>query len=204
MNLVPIVIEQTSRGERSYDIYSRLLKDRIIIISAPIDDQLATSVIAQMLFLEMEDPDADITLYINTLGGAVNAGLAIYDTMQFIKPDVCTWCIGQAYSMGALLLAAGTPGKRFALPHSTILIHQPAGGVQGPATDISIHAREILRVKNEINKILSKHTGQPLERIEADVERDFYMTAEQAKEYGIIDQVVSSRLDVRVESEEST
>lgn len=202
MNLVPMVIEQTSRGERAYDIYSRLLKDRIILISSPIDEQVATSVIAQMLFLEMEDPDADITLYINTIGGSVTAGLAIYDTMQFIKPDVSTWCIGQAFSMGALLLAAGTPGKRFALPHSTILIHQPVGGVYGPATDVSIHAREILRIKREINKILAKHTGQPLEKIEADVERDFYMTAEQAKEYGIIDHVVSSRLDIPREGSE--
>jgi len=202
MNLVPMVIEQTSRGERAYDIYSRLLKDRIILISSPIDEQVATSVIAQMLFLEMEDPDADITLYINTIGGSVTAGLAIYDTMQFIKPDVSTWCIGQAFSMGALLLAAGTPGKRFALPHSTILIHQPVGGVYGPATDVSIHAREILRIKREINKILAKHTGQPLEKIEADVERDFYMTAEQAKEYGIIDHVVSSRFDIPREGSE--
>jgi ATP-dependent Clp protease protease subunit len=199
MNLVPVVIEQTNRGERSYDIYSRLLQDRIIIISSAIEDQLSTSVIAQMLFLEMDDPDADITLYINTMGGSVSAGLAIYDTMQFIRPDVNTWCIGQSYSMGALLLAAGARGKRYALPHSTILIHQPAGGVRGPATDISIHAKEILRIKEETNKILAEHTGQTIERIQADVERDFYMTAEQAKEYGIIDTVVESRLDVAAE-----
>ena len=202
MNLVPVVIEQTTRGERAYDIYSRLLMDRIILISSPIDEQVATSVIAQMLFLENEDPEADITLYINTVGGAVTAGLAIYDTMQFIKPDVSTWCIGQAFSLGALLLAAGAPGKRYALPHSTILIHQPIGGVHGSATDVSIHAREILRIKKEICEILAKHTGQPLEKIEADVERDFFMTSEQAREYGIVDHVVSSRLDIAKEGSE--
>jgi len=162
MNLIPVVIEQTSRGERSYDIYSRLLKDRIIFIGSTIDDELTSSVIAQMFFLEMEDPDADIHLYINSLGGAVTAGLAIYDTMQFINPDVRTWCLGQAFSMGALLLAAGAPGKRYALPHSTILIHQPIGGVRGQASDISIHAEEILRIKKELNSILAHHTGQPI------------------------------------------
>lgn len=193
MNLIPMVIEQTSRGERSYDIYSRLLKDRIIMIGSTIDDELANSVIAQMLFLEMENPDADIELYINTVGGAVTAGIAIYDTMQLIKPDVRTWCVGQAFSMGALLLAAGTSGKRYALPHSSILIHQPIGGVRGQASDISIHAEEILRVKKELNSILAHHTGQPLEKIQQDTDRDFYMTAQQAKEYGIIDQIMVER-----------
>ncbi|MFQ6043921.1 MAG: ATP-dependent Clp endopeptidase proteolytic subunit ClpP [Candidatus Poribacteria bacterium] len=193
MNLIPMVIEQTSRGERSYDIYSRLLKDRIIMIGSAIDDELANSVIAQMLFLEMENPDADIELYINTVGGAVTAGIAIYDTMQLIKPDVRTWCVGQAFSMGSLLLAAGTSGKRYALPHSSILIHQPIGGVRGQASDISIHAEEILRVKKELNSILAHHTGQPIEKIQQDTDRDFYMTAQQAKEYGIIDQIVVER-----------
>ncbi|MBM3242362.1 ATP-dependent Clp endopeptidase proteolytic subunit ClpP [Candidatus Poribacteria bacterium] len=193
MNLIPIVIEQTSRGERSYDIYSRLLKERIIIIGSTIDDDLANSVIAQIFFLEMEDPDADIDLYINTLGGSVTAGLAIYDTMQFVRPDVRTWCVGQAFSMGALLLAAGTPGKRYALPHSTVLIHQPIGGVRGQASDIRIHAEEILRVKKELNSILAHHTGQPIEKIQQDTDRDFYMTAQQAKEYGIIDQIMTER-----------
>lgn len=193
MNLIPIVIEQTSRGERSYDIYSRLLKDRIIMIGSEIDDELANSVIAQIFFLEMEDPDADIDLYINTLGGSVTAGLAIYDTMQFVRPDVRVWCVGQAFSMGALLLAAGAPGKRYALPHSTILIHQPIGGVRGQASDIRIHAEEILRVKKELNSILAHHTGQPIEKIQQDTDRDFYMTAQQAKEYGIIDQIMTKR-----------
>lgn len=188
-----MVIEQTSRGERSYDIYSRLLKDRIIMIGSTIDDALANSVIAQMLFLEMDDPDADIQLYINTLGGSVTAGIAIYDTMQLVNPDVQTWCLGQAFSMGALLLAAGTSGKRYALPHSTILIHQPIGGVRGQASDISIHAEEILRVKKELNSILAHHTGQPFEQIQQDTDRDFYMTSQQAKEYGIIDQIMIKR-----------
>ncbi|MBC8234031.1 ATP-dependent Clp endopeptidase proteolytic subunit ClpP [bacterium] len=193
MNLIPVVIEQTSRGERSYDIYSRLLKDRIIFIGSTIDDELTSSVIAQMFFLEMEDPDADIHLYINSLGGAVTAGLAIYDTMQFINPDVRTWCLGQAFSMGALLLAAGAPGKRYALPHSTILIHQPIGGVRGQASDISIHAEEILRIKKELNSILAHHTGQPIEKVERDADRDFYMTAQQAKEYGIVNEIMTVR-----------
>jgi ATP-dependent Clp protease protease subunit len=193
MNLIPVVIEQTSRGERSYDIYSRLLKERIIMIGSTIDDDLANSVIAQMFFLEMEDPDADIDLYINSLGGAVTAGLAIYDTMQFINPDVRTWCLGQAFSMGALLLAAGAPGKRYALPHSTILIHQPIGGVRGQASDISIHAEEILRIKKELNSILAHHTGQPIEKVERDADRDFYMTAQQAKEYGIVNEIMTVR-----------
>ena len=193
MNLIPVVIEQTSRGERSYDIYSRLLKERIIIIGSTIDDDLANSVIAQIFFLEMEEPDTDIDLYINSLGGSVTAGLAIYDTIQFVRPDVRTWCVGQAFSMGALLLAAGAPGKRYALPHSTILIHQPIGGVRGQASDISIHAEEILRVKKELNSILAHHTGQPIEKIQQDTDRDFYMTAQQAKEYGIIDQIMTER-----------
>jgi ATP-dependent Clp protease protease subunit len=193
MNLIPVVIEQDGRGERSYDIYSRLLKERIIIIGSTIDDDVANSIIAQMFFLEHEDADADIHLYINSLGGSVTAGLAIYDTMQFVNPDVCTWCVGQAFSMGALLLAAGTPSKRYALPHSTILIHQPIGGVRGQASDISIHADEILRVKKELNSILAHHTGQPIDRIQEDTDRDRYMTAQQAKEYGIIDGVMAER-----------
>ncbi len=193
MSLVPMVIEQTTRGERAYDIFSRLLKDRIIIIGSGITDEMANIVVAQMLFLEMEDPNADITLYINTPGGSVTAGMSIYDTMQFVKPDVQTWCVGMAYSMGAVLLAAGAEGKRFALPHSTTLIHQPLGGIRGQASDISIHAEEILRVKREITGILARHTGQPIERIEGDSDRDFYMTAEQAKEYGLIDEIVHQR-----------
>ncbi|MDH7499220.1 MAG: ATP-dependent Clp endopeptidase proteolytic subunit ClpP [candidate division NC10 bacterium] len=193
MNLVPIVVEQTPRGERAYDIFSRLLKDRIIFIGTAIDDVDANLVIAQLLFLEAEDPDKDINLYINCPGGSVPAGLAIYDTIQFVKPDVCTICMGQAASMGALLLAAGTAGKRSALPHARIMIHQPLGGVQGQATDIDIQAREILRMREEINKILVKHTHQPLEKIEKDTDRDFFMSAEQAKEYGIIDDVIEHR-----------
>ena len=194
MNLVPIVIEQTSRGERSYDIYSRLLEDRIIMIGSAIDDAVANNVMAQMLFLEGKDPDADIVLYINTLGGSVPAGLAIYDTMQYIKSDVQTWCLGQAYSMGAILLAGGTAGKRYALPHSTTLIHQPmTTGISGQASDISIHATEILRIREELYSILGTHTGQPIEKIQADADRDFYMTSQEAVEYGIIDHVVSDR-----------
>ena len=193
MNLVPIVVEQTPRGERAYDIFSRLLKDRIIFIGSPIDDVDANLIIAQLLFLEAEDPDKDINLYINCPGGAVTSGLAIYDTIQFVKPPVCTICMGQAASMGALLLAAGTPGKRSALPHARIMIHQPLGGVQGQATDIDIQAREILRMREEINNILVKHTHQPLEKIERDTDRDFFMSAEQAKVYGIIDDVIEHR-----------
>jgi len=193
MNLVPMVVEQTPRGERAYDIFSRLLKDRIIFIGTAIDDVDANLVIAQLLFLEAEDPDKEINLYINCPGGSVPAGLAIYDTIQFVKPDVCTICMGQAASMGALLLAAGTPGKRSALPHARIMIHQPLGGVQGQATDIDIQAREILRMREEINKILVKHTHQPLEKIEKDTDRDFFMSAGQAKEYGIIDDVIEHR-----------
>lgn len=193
MNLVPMVVEQTPRGERAYDIFSRLLKDRIIFVGTPIDDVDANLVIAQLLFLEAEDPDKDINLYIHCPGGSVTAGLAIYDTIQFVKPDVCTICMGQAASMGALLLAAGAKGKRSALPHARIMIHQPLGGVQGQATDIDIQAREILRMREEINKILVKHTNQSLEKIERDTDRDFFMSAEQAKEYGIIDDVIEHR-----------
>ena len=191
MALIPMVVEQTNRGERAYDIYSRLLKDNIIFLGTPIDDNVANLVTAQLLFLEAEDPDKDISLYINSPGGSISAGMAVYDTMQFIRPDVTTICIGQAASMGALLLAAGAPGKRFALPNSRILIHQPSlSGLSGQATDIDIHAREILRLRQSMNKILAKHTRQSVDRIEADVERDYIMTAEGAKEYGIIDQVI--------------
>ncbi len=193
MTLVPIVVEQTGRGERAYDIYSRLLKDRIIFLGTHIDDNVANLIIAQLLFLESEDPEKDIYLYINSPGGLVSAGLAIYDTMQYVKPDVSTICMGQAASMGALLLAGGTKGKRYALPHSRILIHQPLGGAQGQATDIDIQAREILRLRKELTKILSKHTGQSMEKIHRDTERDFYMTGEEAKEYGIIDEVIEKR-----------
>jgi len=190
MNLIPVVVEQTSRGERAYDIYSRLLKDRIIFIGTPIDDYVANLIIAQLLFLEAEDPDKDIHLYLNSPGGLVTAGLAIYDTIQYIKPRISTLCMGQAASMAAVLLAAGEPGKRFALPHSRILIHQLMGGVQGQATDIAIHSKEILRMKDEINQILALHTRQPLDKIEKDSERDFFMNGEQAKEYGLIDEVI--------------
>ncbi len=190
MNLIPVVVEQTSRGERAYDIYSRLLKDRIIFIGTPIDDYVANLIIAQLLFLEAEDPDKDIHLYLNSPGGLVTAGLAIYDTMQYIKPRISTLCMGQAASMAAVLLAAGEPGKRFALPHSRILIHQLMGGVQGQATDIAIHSKEILRMKEELNQILARHSGQPIEKIEKDSERDFFMNGTQAKEYGLIDEVI--------------
>ena len=193
MNLVPIVVEQTSRGERSYDIFSRLLKDRIVFIGSGIDDDIANVVIAQLLFLEAEDPDKDVNLYINSPGGYVTAGMAIYDTMQFVKPQVATVCIGQASSMAAVLLAGGAAGKRTALPNARVLIHQPMEGAKGQATEIEIHAREILRMREELNKIISKHTGQPLSRIAADTERDFFMSAEQAKTYGIIDTVVVKR-----------
>ena len=194
MNLVPIVVEQTSRGERSYDIYSRLLKDRIIIVGSIIDDNVANSVVAQMLFLESDNPDADIVLYLNTLGGSVPAGLAIYDTMHYIRPDVQTWCVGQAYSMGAILLAGGESGKRYALPHSTTLIHQPiTSGISGQASDIDIHAKEILRVREELYTILAQHTGQPPDKIKVDADRDFYMTAQEALEYGLIDSIASRR-----------
>ncbi len=193
MNLVPIVVEQTNRGERSYDIFSRLLKDRIIFIGGPIDDYVSNLAIAQMLFLEAEDPDKDIHLYLNSPGGVVTAGMAIYDTMQYIKPDVSTICIGQAASMGAFLLAAGTKGKRFSLPFARIMVHQPLGGVQGQATEIEIHAKEILRMKEVLNKLLATHTGQPLERVAHDTERDFFMSAQEAKDYGVVDEVISVR-----------
>lgn len=190
MTLIPVVVEQTSRGERAYDIYSRLLKDRIIFIGTPIDDYVANLVIAQLLFLEAEDPDKDIHLYLNSPGGIVTAGLAIYDTMQYIKPRISTLCMGQASSMAAVLLAAGEAGKRFALPHARILIHQLMGGVSGQATDIAIHSKEILRMKEEINQILAHHTNQTIEKIEKDSERDFFMNGVQAKEYGLIDEVI--------------
>ncbi len=193
MSLIPYVIEQTSRGERAYDIYSRLLKDRIIFIGTPIDDLVANTVIAQLLFLEADDPDKDISLYINSPGGVVTSGLAIYDTMNYIKCPVSTICIGQAASMGALLLAAGTKGKRYSLPHSRVMIHQPIGGFQGQATDIEIHAKEILNLKDTLNKILANHTGQPLDRIQADTERDFFMSGEDAKAYGLIDEVITKK-----------
>lgn len=191
--LIPIVIEQSGRGERAYDIYSRLLKERIIFLGTPVTDEVANLIIAQILFLESEDPDKDIHFYINTPGGLVTAGMAIYDTMQYVKPPISTLCIGQAASMGAVLLAAGTPGKRFALPHSRILIHQPMGGFQGAASDIEIHAKEILRMREELNEILAKHTGQPVERIREDTDRDFFMTGQQAVEYGIVDEVITRK-----------
>jgi ATP-dependent Clp protease, protease subunit len=192
--LIPMVVEQTNRGERAYDIYSRLLKDNIIFLGTPIDDNVANVVTAQLLFLEAEDPEKDIHLYINSPGGSISAGMAIYDTMQYIRPNVSTICIGQAASMGALLLAAGASGKRFALPNSRILIHQPSmSGLAGQATDIDIHAKEILRLRESMNQILAKHTGQNIERIEKDVERDYIMTADQSKEYGIVDQVISRK-----------
>ena len=188
---VPIVVEQTGRGERSYDIYSRLLKDRIILLSGPIDDTVANSIVAQLLFLESEDPDKDIHLYINSPGGVVTAGMAIYDTMQYIKPDVSTICVGSAASMGSLLLTAGAAGKRYALPHSRIMIHQPLGGVQGQASEIEIHAREILRLREELNGVLAHHTGQPIEVIAQDTDRDNFMSAQDAKSYGLIDEVLT-------------
>jgi ATP-dependent Clp protease protease subunit len=189
--LVPIVIETTNRGERAYDIYSRLLKDRIIFLGAPIDDIFANLIIAQLLFLEAEDPEKDINLYINTPGGSVTAGLGIYDTMQYVKPPINTICLGQAASMGAFLLAAGTKGKRFALPNARVMIHQPMGGFQGQATEIDIHAREILKIRERLNEIMAKHTGQPLERISQDTERDYFMSAEEAKRYGLLDEVIT-------------
>ncbi len=195
MPLIPIVIEQSGRGERAYDIYSRLLKERIIFLGTPVSDEVANLIIAQMLFLESEDPEKDIHFYINTPGGLVTAGLAIYDTMQYVKPPISTLCVGQASSMGAVLLAAGSQGKRFSLPHSRILIHQPMGGFQGAASDIEIHAREILRMREELNEVLARHTGQPLERIREDTDRDFFMTGEQAKAYGIVDEVITRKPD---------
>ncbi len=193
MNLVPMVVEQTSRGERAYDIYSRLLKERVIFLVGPVEDHMANLIAAQILFLESENPDKDIHLYINSPGGSVSAGLSIYDTMQFVKPDVSTMCLGQAASMGALLLAGGAKGKRFALPHARMMIHQPLGGFQGQATDIDIHAREILRTRDRLNDILAKHTGQPLDKIQADTDRDFFMSSEESVEYGLIDEVLTTR-----------
>jgi len=189
--LIPMVIEQSERGERAYDIYSRLLKDRIIFIGSAIDDVVANVVIAQMLFLQMEDRQRDISIYINSPGGAVTAGLAIYDTMQFVKPDVCTYCVGQAASMGAVLLAAGAKGKRHALPNARVMIHQPWGGVQGQASDISIQAKEILKMRDRINEILAKHTGKPLDKIQKDTDRDYFMSGQESLEYGIIDEVIA-------------
>jgi len=195
MNLVPVVVEHTARGERSYDIFSRLLKERIIFLNGPVDDHVANLVIAQLLFLESEGPDKDIYLYINSPGGLVTAGLAIYDTMQYIRCDVSTLCVGQAASMGAHLLAAGTTGKRYALPNARIMIHQPLGGFQGQATDIEIHAREILKLKERLNEMMAEHTGQPLEKLSDDVERDYFLTADEAKDYGLVDDVLTSRAD---------
>ncbi len=191
--LVPMVVEQSGRGERAYDIYSRLLKDRIIFIGTSIDDMVANLVIAQLLFLQMEDSDKDINVYINTPGGIVTAGLAVYDTMQFLKPDVCTYCVGQATSMGAILLAAGTKGKRYALPNARIMMHQPWGGAQGAASDISIQAKEILRMRDRIEEILAKHTGQSLEKIKKDTDRDYFLSAEEAKAYGLVDEVIMGK-----------
>ena len=194
--VIPMVVEQTGRGEQGYDIYSRLLKDRIVFIGTPIDDNVANVIIAQLLFLQMQDPKKDIHIYVQSPGGYVTAGLAIYDTMQFMSCDVCTYCIGQAASMGAVLLAAGTKGKRFALPNARIMIHQPLGGAQGQASDISIQAKEILRTKRTLNEILAHHTGQPFERVEKDTDRDFFMSGEDAKAYGLIDEVVKTKKDV--------
>ncbi|MBW1701292.1 MAG: ATP-dependent Clp endopeptidase proteolytic subunit ClpP [Deltaproteobacteria bacterium] len=191
--LIPMVIEQSSRGERAYDIYSRLLKDRIIFVGETVEDSMANTIIAQMLFLESEDPDKDINLYLNSPGGVTTSGLAIYDTMQYIRPEIATICVGQSASLAALLLAAGTKGKRYALPNARIMIHQPLGGMQGQATDIDIHAREILKTRDTLNQILAKHTGQDIETIQKDTERDFFMSSEQAKEYGIVDKVITTR-----------
>lgn len=199
MPLIPMVVEQSNRGERAYDIYSRLLKDRIIFIGSPIDNEIANLIVAQMLFLESEDPEKDISFYINSPGGVVTAGMAIYDTMQYIKPDVATVCIGQAASMGALLLAAGQKNKRFALPNARIMIHQPLGGTQGQATDIQIQAAEILRLKDKLNQILAGHTGQDIKKISTDTERDFFMSSNEAMEYGLIDKVVADRSELEVE-----
>src|SRR5512147_671470 len=193
MNFIPMVVEQTGRGERAYDIYSRLLKERIIFLGSVVTDEVANVIAAQLLFLESEDPERDIFFYINSPGGSVTAGLAIYDTMQYVRPQISTVCVGQAASMGALLLAAGSKGKRFALPHSRIMIHQPLGGFQGQATDVDIQAREILRMREELNNILVRHTGQSLKRIEKDTDRDFFMTGKQAQEYGLVDEVIASR-----------
>jgi ATP-dependent Clp protease protease subunit len=198
LNLVPMVVEQTARGERAYDIYSRLLKERVVFIVGPVEDYMANLVVAQLLFLESENPDKDIHLYINSPGGSVTAGLSIYDTMQFVNCDVSTICVGQAASMGALLLAGGTNGKRFALPHSRVMVHQPSAGFQGQATDISIHANEVLELKRRLNNIMAKHTGQTIDRIEQDLERDRFMSAESAVEYGIIDTVLAERTEMKL------
>jgi ATP-dependent Clp protease protease subunit len=204
MTLIPMVIEQTGRGERAYDIYSRLLKERIIFLGTPIDDNIASLIIAQLLFLEADDPDKDIFLYLNSPGGVVTSGLAIYDTMQYIKPDVVTYCIGQAASMGALLLAAGTKEKRFALPNARIMIHQPLGGVQGQASDIDIHAREILGIRERLNKILAERTGQSLSKIQKDTDRNFFMSANEALEYGIVDKILERRQEEQKSSNEQS
>ena len=200
LNLVPMVVEQTSRGERAYDIYSRLLKDRLIFLIGPVEDNVANLIVAQLLFLESENPDKDIHLYINSPGGSVSAGLAIYDTMQFVKPDVSTMCVGQAASMGALLLAGGKKGKRFCLPHSRVMIHQPLGGFQGQASDIDIHAREILKAREQLNQILVRHTGQSMEKIKLDTERDHFLGAAEAKAYGLIDEVLVDRQTLPMEN----
>jgi ATP-dependent Clp protease protease subunit len=202
MTLVPMVVEQTGRGERAFDIYSRLLKDRIIFLGTQIDDNISNLIIAQILFLESEDPDKDIHIYINSPGGVVSAGLAIYDTMQYVRPEISTICVGQAASMGALLLAGGADGKRFALPNSRILIHQPLGGAQGQATDIDIQAKEILRLREELNQILAKHTGQTIEKLYQDTDRDFFMTSAEAKDYGIIDKIIEKRPTIAAEGQE--
>lgn len=203
MNFIPIVVEQTGRGERAYDIYSRLLKDRIVFLGSVVNDEVANLITAQLLFLESEDPERDIFFYINSPGGSVTAGLAVYDTMQYVRPQISTVCVGQAASMGAVLLAAGSKGKRFALPHSRIMIHQPLGGFQGPAADIDIQAREILRMREELNNILMKHTGQSLKKIEKDTDRDMFMNGKQAQEYGLIDEVIATRPDSTVKKSSS-
>ncbi|HKI59845.1 MAG TPA: ATP-dependent Clp endopeptidase proteolytic subunit ClpP [Mariprofundaceae bacterium] len=199
MNLVPMVVERTARGERSYDIYSRLLKERIVFLSGQVDDHMANLITAQLLFLESEGPDKDIYLYINSPGGLVTAGMAIYDTMQYIRSDVSTLCVGQAASMGAMLLTAGAAGKRYVLPNARVMIHQPLGGFQGQATDIEIHAKEILKLKDRMNAMMAKHTGQPIEKITDDVERDYFLTAEEARDYGLVDEVLVSRTDIKSE-----
>ena len=204
LNLVPMVVEQTSRGERAYDIYSRLLKERVIFLVGPVEDHVANLIVAQLLFLESENPDKDIHFYVNSPGGSVSAGLAVYDTMQFIKPDVSTMCVGQAASMGALLLAGGAEGKRFCLPHSRVMIHQPLGGFQGQATDIDIHAREILKARERLNQILVTHTGQSIDKIQQDTERDKFMSSQEAKDYGLVDAVLSTRLSVPVPVEDAS
>ena len=204
MPLIPMVVEQSNRGERAYDIYSRLLKDRIIFLGSAIDNEIANLIVAQLLFLESEDPEKDISFYINSPGGVVTAGMAVYDTIRYIKPDVATVCVGQAASMGALLLAAGAHGKRFALPNSRIMIHQPSGGAQGQATDIQLHAKEILRMKDTLNQILADHTGQSLEKIAEDTERDFFMSGAESRDYGIVDRVVTDRSELEQEDEEAS